>query len=175
MLNGMPLAQAAAQRTLRSAGAFFTFAVLFHNSDHVRRGGESVTTDVFWIGSAAIILEVGVVALILADHRAAPLGAILAGSALALGYVFVHFTPERSWLSDTFIDGTPALISRVAGSLEIAGALGLAFAGLVAARAHPLREVQGRSLIRAFGHPIVALMTAGNLVIFLLAAVDRYR
>lgn len=163
-----------ADRTLRVAGAFFAFAVLFHNADHARRGGGSVTTDVFWIGSFAIVLEVGVVALIFGDHRDAPLAATVAGFALALGYVFVHFTPERGWLSDTFVSGTPALISRVAASLEIIGALGLAFAGLAAGRVGPDRMVRGRSVVGAFRHPIVALMAVGNLVIFVLAVVDRY-
>ena len=164
----------AAARVLRIAGALFAFAVLFHNADHARRGGLSVTTDVFWIGSAAIVLEVGVVALIFGDHEDAPFAATIVGFALALGYVFVHFTPERGWLSDTFVSGTPALISRVAASLEIAGALGLAFAGLVAARARSPREAQGRSIVGAFRHPIVVLMAAGNLAIFAVAVVDRY-
>jgi hypothetical protein len=164
----------AAVRALKIAGAFFTFAVLFHNADHARRGGLSVTTDVFWIGSAAIVLEVGVVALIFGDHGDAPLAATIVGFALALGYVFVHFTPDRGWLSDTFVSGAPALISRVAASLEVAGALGLAFAGLAATRARPVREVEGRSMVGAFRHPIVALMAAGNLAIFVLAVVDRY-
>ena len=161
-------------RALKFAGAFFAFAVLFHNSDHARRGGGSVTTDVFWIGSLAIILEVAVVALIFGDHRDAPTAATLVGFALALGYVVVHFTPERGWLSDSFVGGTPALLSRVAASLEIAGALGLAFAGLAAMRAGSVPEPQSRSVVDAFRHPIVALMGAGNLAIFLLAVVQRY-
>lgn len=161
-------------RALKVAGAFFVFAVLLHNADHARRGGGSVTTDVFWIGSAAIVLEVGVVALIFGDHRDAPLAATVIGFALALGYVFVHFTPERGWLSDTFVSGSPALISRVAASLEIAGALGLAFAGLAAARARPVRETQGTTVVSGFRHPIVILMSAGNLTILLLAVATRY-
>ena len=164
----------AAARALRIAGAFFAFAVLFHNSDHARRGGTSVTTDVFWIGSVALVLEVGIVALIFGDHADAPLAATVVGFSLALGYVIVHFTPERGWLSDSFINGTPALISRVAASLEIAGALGLAIAGLGAMRAGPARQASGRSVAGAFRHPIVALMAAGNLAIFLLAVAQRY-
>ena len=163
-----------AARALKLAGAFFAFAVLFHNSDHARRGGESVTTDVFWIGSLAIILEVGVVAFIFGAHRDAALGATLVGFSLAIGYVVVHFTPERGWLSDSFVTGTPALISRVAASLEIAGALGLAFAGLAAMRAGALPAPQRGSLVAAFRHPIVAFMAAGNLAIFLLVVVERY-
>ncbi|MFY9586786.1 MAG: hypothetical protein WAT66_04950 [Actinomycetota bacterium] len=163
-----------AVRALKIAGAFFAFAVLFHNSDHARRGGESVTTDVFWIGSLAIILEVGVVALIFGDHRDAALAATLVGFSLAVGYVVVHFTPDRGWLSDSFVNGTPALVSRAAASLEIAGALGLALAGLAAMRAGSVPEQERRSVVAAFRHPIVALMAAGNLAIFLLAVAQRY-
>ena len=163
-----------AARALKIAGVFFAVAVLFHNADHARRGGVSVTTDVFWIGSLALVLEVGIVALIFGDHRDAPVAALLVGFALAVGYAVVHFTPERGWLSDSFVSGTPALISRVAASLEIAGALGLAFAGLVAVRARPLGEPQGASIVGAFRHPTVAWMAAGNLVIFLVVVVDRY-
>jgi hypothetical protein len=163
-----------AARALKIAGAFFAVAVLFHNADHARRGGVSVTTDVFWIGSLALVLEVGVVALIFGDHRDAPVAALLVGFALAVGYAVVHFTPERGWLSDSFVSGAPALISRVAASLEVAGALGLAFAGLVVVRARPHIETHGGSVVGAFRHPIVALMAAGNLAIFLLVVVERY-
>ena len=164
-----------AARVLKIAGAIFTIAVLFHNSDHARRGGGSVTTDVFLIGTLALALEVGVVALIFGDRRDAPIVAAVIGFSLAVGYVVVHFTPERGWLSDSFVSGAPALISRVAASLEVAGALGLGLAGLVALSAGTVPASHGRPLAAAFRHPIVALMAAGNLVILLLAVVQRYR
>lgn len=45
------------------AAAFFTLAVLIHNADHVRRGADSASLAVFWVGTAAIGLEVAIVVL----------------------------------------------------------------------------------------------------------------
>src|SRR5215211_7118848 len=64
---------------LRAAATFFALAVLVHNSDHLRRGGDSVAADVFWVGSAALLLEVGIVLLVYMRHPAAPLLATAIG------------------------------------------------------------------------------------------------
>src|SRR5687767_8981893 len=96
---------------LRAAATFFALAVLIHNSDHLRRGGDSVSADVFWLGSAAIILEVLVVVLVYMRHPAAPLVATAAGFQLALGYLAVHFTPERGLFSDSFVSGDGSALS----------------------------------------------------------------
>jgi len=112
-------------RLMARAAIFFAFAALVHNADHLRRGGDSVSTEVFWLGSGAIILEVGLVALVFMRHAAAPLGAAIGGFALASGYVFVHFTPARGWLSDSFLSGGPSPISWTAASLETIAALTL--------------------------------------------------
>jgi len=174
--SSAPVALDREDRILRAAAVFFVLAVLFHNSDHARRGGTSVTTDVFWIGGLALVLEVGIVALIFMRHRDAPLAAVAAGFVLALGYIFVHFTPHRAWLSDTFIVGRPALMSRIAASLEVAAALVLGFAGLFVfrrRRAEP-REGGAISLTETLLHPAVASMALGNLVIFILVVSSRY-
>jgi hypothetical protein len=164
-----------AGRLLRFAATFFAFVVLFHNSDHARRGGTSVTTDVFWIGSLAILLEVGVVVLVFMGHHDAPSASLVTGIALALGYVVVHFTPDRGWLSDSFVSGSPALISRVAAGLEVTGALTLAAAGWSAMRRPPAAATRSdRSPAEALRHPVVALMALGNLAIFALAVLGRY-
>src|SRR5438309_1508961 len=99
------------QPLLRGAAILFTVAVLLHNSDHLRRGVDALGRDVFWTGSLAIIVELGVVVLIFLRHRLAPLAAMVAGFSLAVGYTFVHFTPSRSWLSDSFVSGTARGIS----------------------------------------------------------------
>src|SRR4051812_16898859 len=106
-------AEQVATARLPAAAVFFTVAVLFHNSDHLRRGGDSVASDVFWLGSAAIILEIGVVLLVFMRHPAAPLVATVVGAGLALGYLVVHFTPERTWVSDSFVSGNGAALSVV--------------------------------------------------------------
>ena len=144
------------------AAVFFTGAVLVHNLDHLRRGADSVTTDVFALGSLAILFEVGVVALVFARHRLAPLAAAVVGFQLAVGYLFVHFTPARSWLSDSFPDGDVSALSWIAGGLETAAALGLGVAGLAARR----RAAQAPMPRRAY-HPVVLTGAAGNLAIFI--------
>jgi hypothetical protein len=164
----------AKDRVLRAAGTLFTIAVLFHNADHVRRGGTSVTTDVFWIGSAAIAIEIAVVYLIFRGHPDAPLAAMIAGFALAAGYVFVHFTPERGWLNDTFLTGQPAVISRVAASLEVAAALVLAFAGVLATRNGARSSGAQPTVAETLRHPVVAAMVIGNAAVFVLSVVGRY-
>lgn len=54
----------------------FAITVLVHNFDHLRRGGSSVHSDVFWVGTLAVIDEVGVVVLCLMRHRRAPTAAL---------------------------------------------------------------------------------------------------
>ncbi len=67
-----PAPTARTDRLLFAAAALFTVAVLVHNGDHLRRGFDSVDTDVFVAGTLGIVLEVGVVALACARHRLAP-------------------------------------------------------------------------------------------------------
>ena len=124
-----------ADRRLRLAATAFAVAVVLHGIDHARRGAHSVRGDVFWVGTSAILLEVGVVALVFARHRLAPLAAASVGSALAAGYVLVHFTPRRSFFNDSLVSGGAELPSIVAATLEVAAALALAATGWLALRA----------------------------------------
>ncbi|HVF33480.1 MAG TPA: hypothetical protein VM933_10645 [Acidimicrobiales bacterium] len=132
-MSGSPSPNAVATDRVFPAGVFFAVAVVLHNADHVRRGADVVASDVFWLGSAAIVLEVALVALICQRHPVAPLSAALAGLTLAAGYVLVHFLPERPWLSDPLLStrGVDPWSVLVA-SIEIVAALVLGLAGLVA-------------------------------------------
>src|SRR5205814_1150476 len=58
---------------LLAAATLFTVAVLVHGADHLRRGVDTVGRDVFWAGTAGMVLEVAVVVLITQRHRLAPL------------------------------------------------------------------------------------------------------
>jgi hypothetical protein len=129
--HGALAARPRATRTapLRRAATFFALAVLIHNADHLRRGGDSVSADVFWLGSAAIMLEVAVVVLVFRRHPAGPLVSTAAGFQLALGYLAVHFTPERGWFSDSFVSGEGSTLSWAAASLETIAALVLGVVG----------------------------------------------
>jgi hypothetical protein len=164
---------------LTLAATVFAATVVFHNFDHMRRGGHSVSALVFWVGSAAIVLEVVVVFLVFMRHRLAPLAAILTGLSLAGGYAIVHFTPERGFFSDSLISGHGQAISIVAASLETFGALLLGLAGLNyvshAGLAASLRTVADKELSpwTTVRHPVVAAFAIANLVLFLLAFASR--
>ena len=156
-----PAAAVGADR-LRAAAAFFTVAVLLHNSDHLRRGGDAVSADVFWIGTLALVLEVGVVALVFARHPRAPLAAAVICFGLAAGYVLVHFSPDRSWLSDSLVSDGVRAVSAFAAGLETVGAVVLGLAGVGS-----LSEPTGGQAdwAGALRHPVVLASAVGNAVI----------
>ncbi len=163
-------------RLLEVAATFFALAVLIHNTDHLRRGGDSVTADVFWLGTAAIAIEVGVVVLVFLRHPSAPLAAVAAGFPLALGYLFVHFTPERTWLSDSFPGGDVSALSWFAASLETVAALVLGVAGVVVLRRRGVAVASGTGstpLAAGVRHPVVVVMALGNLAILAGALLTR--
>lgn len=158
------------------AAAAFTAAVLVHGADHVRRGAGALHRDVFWLGTAAVALEVALVVLATQRHRLAPLVAAVGGWALAFGYVAVHFLPGRSWLSDSFTSGADvSALSWVAASFEVAAAAALGCVGLVvlkrrggpasATRANPGQ----RELRAAIVHPVALAMVAGNAIILAIS------
>ena len=62
-----------------------------------------MSRDVFWAGTLALIVEVAVVAVIFSRHRDAAWAAVAVGFPLAMGYILVHFTPARGWLSDSLL------------------------------------------------------------------------
>jgi hypothetical protein len=178
-VNAIDTASPVATRTrnwLVPAAGFFTVAVLIHNSDHVRRGTESVSKDVFWVGTSAIALEVALVVLATQRHRLAALAAAAGGFSLAAGYVVVHFLPARGWLSDSFTsapDVSP--LSWFAASLEVVAAITLGVVGLAALRergglANATRpNPEQRALRDALLHPIALTMIAGNIAVLAIS------
>jgi uncharacterized membrane protein YgdD (TMEM256/DUF423 family) len=161
---------------LAAAATFFAVAVLIHNSDHARRGVDSVSKDVFWVGTSSILLEVALVVVALQRHRLAALAAAAGGLALAAGYLVVHFLPERSWLSDSFTSATDVSpLSWFAASLEITAAVTLGVVGLVVLRdrgglASAMRPNRAqRNLRDAVLHPVALAMIAGNAVILVVS------
>ena len=170
-------ADARAVRALQIAAGLFAAVVILHNSDHVRRGADTLSGDVFAAGTAAIMLEVAVVVLVCQRHRLAALAALSAGVGLALGYVVVHFLPERGWLSDSLtVDGTGVTgLSWIAASLEVAGALALAAAGwAVIRRSGGLRAAAEPSagalpLHETLTHPVVVVFALAQAVILVVS------
>jgi hypothetical protein len=123
-------AVARAQRRLLIAGAVFAAAVIVHNADHIRRGADAITRDVFWLGVPAVLVEVGLVVVIFQRNWVAPLAALVYGPFLAAGYVEVHFLPRHGFLSDSFTSAVHVSpLSWFAASFEIVGALAIAVCG----------------------------------------------
>ena len=117
------------------AAVLFALAVLVHNSDHLRRGADALSVDLFWLGTLGILLEVAIVIVICARHRYAPLAAVVGGVVLASGYIEAHFLPAHRWFSDSFTSAVHVSpLSWFAASLEVAAAAGLAIVGLVVLR-----------------------------------------
>jgi hypothetical protein len=141
--------------------------VLVHNGDHLPRGGDSVATDVFVLGTLGMALEVAVVAFVLMGHPLGPLGAASVGASLTAGYLLVHLSPERSWLSDSLTVGEDitwfswvAVVGLVAASLFLAVAGG----SVLRRRGGPASAVRPPPARSAL-HPVTTAMAAGNLMI----------
>jgi len=154
---------------------FFAVAVLVHNADHLRRGGASVSAEVFWLGSAAVLTEVALVALVFMRHPLAALAAAVGGADLAVGYLFVHFTPPRPWLSDSFLGNDASLLSVSAASLETLTALLLSLGGVLVI--HENRTLAGSHTSLPFTivlrHPVVCMTMVGNTLMFVLTLAER--
>jgi hypothetical protein len=176
-----PRERTSTDRRLEAAAVFFAIAVLVHNSDHVRRGAQTLHLDVFVAGTSAIVLEVALVVLPVMRHRVAPLAAAVGGFALAAGYVVTHFLPAHPVLSDSFVSKNVSPLSWFAASLEVVAALTLGIVGL-----RTLRERGGLvsaaanrdeppvvPLRTALLHPAVLALVVGNAVILVISVAQR--
>jgi hypothetical protein len=116
---------------LVAAGWLFATGSAVHMLDHLRRGQGSVSNELNWVGTLALVLQVVVVTLVLTEHRLAPLVAVAAGFPLALGFFAAHWLPEWSALSDPawHIDSW-RWFSYVASTMEIVGAVAIGVAGV---------------------------------------------
>ena len=159
-------------RRLLTAATLFTAVVLFHGFDHLRRGVDTIDRDVFWAGASAMVLEVGVVVLICMRHRWAPLASAIAGTSLAVGYLVVHFLPQRGLLSDSLIStSNPAATSLLAAGLEVLAGAALGYVGFAGLAARggldTVTEPHGAELSwrEGFLHPVALTMLVGNVVL----------
>ncbi|MEO7397962.1 MAG: hypothetical protein ABIW84_05315, partial [Ilumatobacteraceae bacterium] len=105
------------QRRLVVGGYLFLFGSAVHAFDHLRRGQQSVSDELSWLGTAALVLQAVVITLILTRHRAASLFASAAGFSLALGFIAAHWLPKWSTISDSFVDNGASAFSYAASAL----------------------------------------------------------
>jgi hypothetical protein len=121
-------------RLLQIAGAIFAVALLVHGFDHMRRGFDVLSGEVFWAGNLQSLGAVLALFLVFTHHRWAPVAAIAIGFASALGFTVVHLLPHWSAFSDAFpAAGKGAGVtafSWFAALFEIGADLGFGWAGL---------------------------------------------
>jgi len=110
---------------------------LLHSGDHLRRGIEVLTPEVFWAGSVSGAIALAVIALVLAGHRLGPALAVTVGFGLAIGVSVVHLLPHWSALSDSLPDGRVDVFTWAAVLCEIAAALAFGVSGVLAMRRRP--------------------------------------
>lgn len=130
-----------AHRVLRGAVVFFVFGVVVHTADHFRRGTDVVSAELFWLGTAALVVDAVVVALVFTRHRLAPLATVIYAVPRTLGILAFHFLPEWTVFSDPFVGSAPAPgvtgLSWIAALVEVAGAIGIAAAAIPLLRSGP--------------------------------------
>ncbi len=129
---------------LRYATLVYALGLLVHTVDHLRRGVDVLTPQVFWAGNVSTLAGVAVIILVLAQHRLAPVVATAFGLPVAVGIVAVHLLPHWSAFSDAFPGSHHTgvgLQSWTVVMIEIAGALALSVGGALV-----LRQANGREI-----------------------------
>jgi hypothetical protein len=103
---------------------------VLHTFDHFRRGVDSVTPHVFWLGMLSSFMAIVGVTMALRGHRLAAEAAVAVGLPVAIGVSAVHLLPHWGVLSDPLLSGGMAPITWIAVFMEIVGAAAFGFAGL---------------------------------------------
>lgn len=126
-------------RVLISAATFFGVSVTAHTADHLRRGLDTITTELLGAGWLGLGISALAILLVAIRHDRAPQVAIIAGIVLPVGFIAAHWLPTWSVFSDSFVEGGVSALSQAASLFEIVGALCLGAAGL-----HTLRRARPR-------------------------------
>lgn len=126
-------------RFLRVTAFLLAAAFAVHGADHLRRGWDASPLSVLVAGHVQAVLIAVAVVLVVRRSRWAPVTAIVAGLASAVGFAYAHVLPGF-WprFSDSFVTSGPGAgvtwFSWVTAVLEIGAGLLLAFAGFRARR-----------------------------------------
>lgn len=118
-----------ANRLLRYAALAYAVGYLVHATDHLRRGLDILTPEVFWAGNVTGIVAVVAIVLALVGHRLAALVAVADGFFQALGVSAVHLLPTWGAFSDSLSGGRADGLSWAAVLVEITSALAFGAAG----------------------------------------------
>src|SRR6267143_3205599 len=79
---------------LRYATLLYGCGLIVHTGDHLHRGIDVLTPEVFWAGNISTVLGAAVIALVLIGHPTAPLAAALLGFTVAPGVAAAHLLPH---------------------------------------------------------------------------------
>jgi hypothetical protein len=119
---------------LRLTATVYLAGWTLHTADHIRRGIDAITAEVFWAGNISGLIALAAIGLAFAGHRLAPVAAVAAGLPAAIGVAAVHLLPGWGVFSDSLPDGHVDRLTWAAVLVEIAGALAFGLAGLVEVR-----------------------------------------
>jgi hypothetical protein len=128
-------------RALRYTALLFAVALLLHGVDHLRRGLEALTPEVYWGGTALTLVAASAVVLALPRYDCATPVALAVGLATAILTSAAHLLPRCSAFCDPFPGSGVDALSWAAVLAEIAAALAFAAAGAYALRGSPIKRL----------------------------------
>ena len=114
----------------RWAAVAYGLGTLIHTLDHLRRGIDTVSTEVFWAGNISTPIAIASIFLAIVGWRYAPVLAVAFGFPHAIGIAAVHLLPHWGVFSDAFPGNGASPVSYIAVLSEIVGAALFASAGL---------------------------------------------
>lgn len=125
----LSMTAARAARALRCASVLFALGLALHVGDHLRRGLDLLTSEVFWAGNLSTVLAAAAIIVTLAGYHRSATIAIVIGFSQAIGVAAVHLLPRWSVLSDSLPAADADALTWLAVSAEIVGALAFGAAG----------------------------------------------
>jgi hypothetical protein len=122
------------ERLLRYAALVFALALIVHGADHLRRGIDVLTPEVFWAGNLQTVGALVTLVLVFTRSRWAPVAAVVIGFASAFGFTVVHLVPDWGVFSDAFpgahADADVTALSWAAALFEVGADFAFGLAGL---------------------------------------------
>jgi len=120
-------------RRIRSLSAVLVVLVVVHDLDHVRQG-RAVSSELYGVGSVALVTALVTLILAVRRHRLAPAAATVVGFGNVLGLNAVHVFPHWSTFSDPYPAAHVDVLSwAILGAMLVVG-LALGLAGLAQMR-----------------------------------------
>jgi hypothetical protein len=136
-------------RLLVVANVALLVAMSLHATDHIVRGTDQLTAEVFWGGVFLAVIAVGTLPLTLRHHPRAPLAAAVVGLYIVVGVSAAHLAPHWSAFSDPYPDLSLGFWSWAAMLTEVVAALVFGVLGLEGLRRQAAERRAGRAVLGA--------------------------